>query len=53
MDLFRIEGLFSRKPCKLLSQVPAALDVLERDLKHYAVASGGVLPQDVKIHLLC
>ena len=53
MDLFRIEGLFSRKPCKLLSQVPAALDVLEKDLKHYAVASGGVLPQDVKIHLLC
>ena len=39
MDLFRTEGLFSRKPCKLLSQVPAALDVLERDLKHYAAAS--------------
>ena len=53
MDLLRIEGLFSRKPCKSLSDVPAALDVLERDLKHYAAASGGVLPQDVKIHLLC
>ena len=53
MDLLRIEGLFSRKPCKSLSDVPAALDILERDLKHYAAASGGVLPQDVKIHLLC
>ena len=32
LELYRIESLFAKKPCKSLSEVPAAIDLLERDL---------------------
>ena len=52
MELYRIESLFAKKPCKHLSEVPAAIDLLERDLRRYE-AHGNSLPNDVKISMLC
>ena len=52
MELYRIESLFSKKPCRTLGEVPAAIDVLERDLRRYE-ANGNSLPNDVKISMLC
>ena len=43
MELYRIESLFSKKPCKHLSEVPAAIDLLERDLRRYE-SNGNMLP---------
>ena len=52
LELYRIESLFAKKPCKSLSEVPAAIDLLERDLGRYE-ANGNSLPNDVKISMLC
>ena len=52
MELYRIESLFAKKPCRSLGEVPAAIDVLERDLSRYE-ANGNSLPNDVKISMLC
>ena len=44
--------IMSRKPCKHLSEVPAAIDVMERDLIYYDSMSGRDWPEELKILLL-
>ena len=51
-DLDRSLRMLQRKPCKSLSDLPAAIDHLERDLAHHDATSGYKWPEQHKILLL-
>ena len=51
-DLDRSLRMLQRKPCKSLSDLPAAIDQLERDLAHHDATSGYKWPEQHKILLL-
>ena len=44
--------MLSRKRCKDLSDVPAALDVLQKDLKIFETTMGKAFPEEFKILIL-
>ena len=44
--------LLHRKQCKDLAEVPAASDMLERDIRHFESNSGTKFPEEWKIPLL-
>ena len=39
-DIDRAVRMMTRKPVKSMADLPAALDLMERDLKHYEIAAG-------------
>ncbi len=51
-EVSRMNNLLSRKQCKTLSEVPAAVDVLERDIANYEARSSQTFPAEWKIPLL-
>ena len=51
-DLDRSLRILLRKPCKSLSDLPAAIDHLERDLAHHDAMAGYKWPEQHKILLL-
>ncbi len=51
-EVSRMNNLLSRKQCKTLVEVPAAVDVLERDFANYEARSQHAFPAEWKIPLL-
>ena len=51
-ELDRMAHLLQRKQCKTLSEVPAAVDVLERDMLGYETRSSVKFPEEWKLPLL-
>ena len=51
-ELDRMNSMLARKQCKDLSDLPAAIDVLERDLRTYEATMGTAFPPEWKIPLL-
>ena len=51
-DIDRAVRMMTRKPVKSLAELPAALDLMERDLKHYETAAGHAYPEEFKPLLL-
>ena len=51
-ELDRMNSMLARKQCKDLSDLPAAIDVLERDLRTYEATMGAAFPPEWKIPLL-
>ena len=44
--------MMSRKACRSIADLPAAIDRMERDLRHYDAMSGHHYPEELKILLL-
>ena len=51
-ELERMNSLLKRKQCKTLSEVPAAVDMLEKEIEHYEARNNQRFPQEFKIPLL-
>ena len=51
-EVSRMNSLLSRKQCKTLAEVPAAVDMLERDFANYEARSPHAFPTEWKIPLL-
>ena len=51
-DIDRAVRMMTRKPVKSMAELPAALDLMERDLKHYETAAGHPYPEEFKPLLL-
>ena len=48
----RAVRMMTRKPVKSMAELPAALDLMERDLRHYETAAGHPYPEEFKRLLL-
>ena len=51
-ELDKLNAMLARKQCKDLSDLPAALDILKKDLKLYEATMGKPFPEDFKIPIL-
>ena len=51
-ELTKMNRLISRKLCNNLSDLPAAIDMLEKNLRHYETSMGAEFPQEFKIPML-
>ena len=51
-EIDRTMRLFTRKACKNMAELPAAIDALDRELKRDEEMSGHRLPEHTKIALL-
>ena len=51
-ELGRMNRMLSRKQCKELSDLPAAIDVLEKDIRGYESSMGAAFPVEWKMPLL-
>ena len=51
-ELDLLNAMLSRKQCKDLSDLPAALDILQKDLQMYETTKGKAFPEEFKIEIL-